>query len=298
MTTIISKYGYGEPASGELAKGEIGIDLTDGIIYSSTDGSDIIELGRGEIQWDNIVGVPPELIVGGDGYINLTELEARVTDNEGDIADLKKAVGELQDAVGALEGRMDDAEEAIEINAGKIQSNTNAISTLDSQINDEDGLVDQINANKDGVASNLEKIESIEAILNQDLTGLKLAGTYDVPNNTVQDVTETGTAAGIKAGDSLTTHSKAGNEGLYFVCAGEGVLAGTQRQGSDGQYAQNGDWLVCDGVHGWILMSFGGDHTSWGAIGGDINNQTDLMEEFAKYIKHTDTINCGTYTAK
>ena len=54
MTTIITKYGYGVPADGKLAKGEIAVDLTDGILYSSPNGTDIIELGRGEISWDNI----------------------------------------------------------------------------------------------------------------------------------------------------------------------------------------------------------------------------------------------------
>lgn len=300
MTTIISKYGYGVPADGELAKGEIGIDLTDGIIYSSTDGSNVIELGRGEVKWENITGKPPTIDPdnGGDSYVDLAALEARVEVNEGDIAALKAAVADLESDLAALTGRVEKNEENIATNTGNITSNYNAIQSLNSQINDPDGLADQVQENTTNIGINADAIEAIEAILGQDLTSLYLGGTYDTPNNQVKDVTAAGVTAGIQAGDQLTAHTKDSNKGMYFVCSGEGTLEGTQRQGSDGKYAQNGDWLVSDGVHGWILMQFGGDHVTWGAIGGDINNQTDLQAQFGLYIKKTDTIDGGTYTAK
>jgi hypothetical protein len=44
-------------------------------------------------------------------------------------------------------------------------------------------------------------------------------------------------------------------------------------------------------------MDFHTDATEWGTIGGTLANQTDLMTEFANYIKKTDTIDAGNYTA-
>ena len=67
------------------------------------------------------------------------------------------------------------------------------------------------------------------------------------------------------------------------------------RDSSNGQFAQNGDWLVCDGVHGWILMSFGGDHVAWGSIGGNIANQEDLMAELDKKVEEGDTLDGGRF---
>ena len=44
-STIQLKRGSGAPTSGDLATGELGLDLTNNRIYSSTDGTDIVELG-------------------------------------------------------------------------------------------------------------------------------------------------------------------------------------------------------------------------------------------------------------
>jgi hypothetical protein len=44
-STIQLKRGSGAPTSGDLATGELGLDLTNNRIYSSTDGSDVIEMG-------------------------------------------------------------------------------------------------------------------------------------------------------------------------------------------------------------------------------------------------------------
>ena len=45
-STIQLKRGSGAPTSGDLAAGELGLDLTNKKIYSSTDGSDIVELAE------------------------------------------------------------------------------------------------------------------------------------------------------------------------------------------------------------------------------------------------------------
>jgi len=334
MTTIISKYGYGEPSGGQLAKAEIAVDLTDGILYSSTNGSDIIELGRGEISWENITGIPPVIDPdgGGDEYIDLKTLEAQVEANKGDIVLLKAAVSDLEsdladtntevgknaaailaltDRVGQnetdisdLQGKVGKNETAISTLEGRvsdnetnIETNKNGISTLNSQINDSpNGLKYQVENNAAGVEQNAKDILALQALVDQDLTGLRLAGTYEVPKNEIVEVSGPAQAAGMNVGDKLNTHAKEENSGFYFVVKGNGILADTVRAGSDGKNAQNGDWLVCDGVHGWILMQFGGDHVTWGAIGGDIELQEDLMLKFEDYIAKGDTINCGQYS--
>lgn len=43
-TTIITKHGTAAPVDGDLAQGELGVDLTNAKLYSSTDGTDIVEI--------------------------------------------------------------------------------------------------------------------------------------------------------------------------------------------------------------------------------------------------------------
>lgn len=306
MTTIITKYGYGKPSDSVLAKGEVAVDLSEGIIYSSTDGNDIIELGRGELDWGSISG-KPEWISEGDGYVDIVALEARVGVNEGDIAALKSAVA-------SLESDLDDANSAIEVNAAGIANNTsdistnadkiadnkNSINTLDSQINDANGLADQVEENVTNIGGNAQAIKDLQDLLDASLTGLMYGGTYDAKNNVVIDTSEEGAEAGLIKGNALPSGEK--TKGIYVVVTVEGVLSGTggfKKDGSAGRAdddtAHVGDWLVSDGQHGWILMSFGMDAVNWGMIGGKIENQSDLVAEFAKYIKINDTIDCGTY---
>lgn len=265
MTTIITKYGYGKPSDSALAKGEVAVDLNEGILYSSTNGADIIELGRGELDWDNIVG-KPEWITEGEDFIDITELKSRVETNEGDIT-----------------------------------TNKNSISKLDSQINDENGLADQVEENTSNIGGNAQKIKDIEDLLDASLTGLVYGGTYDAQNNVVVEASDDGKNAGLEDGKALPSGES--TKGIYVVVTVEGELAGTggfNAEGkagrADGDTAHVGDWLVSDGQHGWILMSFGMDAVNWGMIGGSLSNQTDLVSEFALYLKKTDTIDGGTYS--
>jgi len=307
MTTIITKYGYGKPSQEALAKGEVAVDLSEGILYSSTDGKDVIELGRGELHWDNVTG-KPDWIVEGDGYVDIEELAARVGVNESDIAALKSAVAGLEQDISGLEDRIDanakdiaDGASAIEANQLAIQTNKNAINTLNSQINDPNGLADQVGENTTNIGTNAGKIKDIEDLLDASLTGLAYGGTYDAKNNVVLETSDEGANAGLQAGNALPTGEK--TKGIYVVVTVEGVLEGTGGFSADGNAGRSdkdtahvGDWLVSDGQHGWILMSFGMDAVNWGMIGGSLANQTDLVTEFAKYLKKTDTIDCGTYS--
>ena len=296
--TIITKWGSKKPALNDLVKGELAVDLVNHVLYTS-DGLQIIEVGGGTIDFDQIVNWPDEINNIINGTINLDELLELAGDNAAAILQLQKDLGDLAT-------RVTQNEKDIATNAGNIATNTtniatNAgnISTNTSQIADNKADIkdnaDAIGALEPRVKQNEEDIAALKAIVDGDLTGLTLGGTYAVPANEVNDVTSAATTAGISKGDTLDQHAKESNKGMYFVVEGEGTLGGLFRDSSNGQFAQNGDWLVCDGVHGWILMSFGGDHVAWGSIGGSIQNQEDLMIELNKKVEEGDTLDGGRF---
>lgn len=309
MTVIVSKYGYGTPAGGELAKAEIGLDLQNGAIYTSTDGSDVITLGITEVNWDDIIGIPPALTPG-DGYVDLAALEAAVEQNAGDIATLQSTLGQVQsDLNGAIAdialntSAIADNASDISTNAGEIATNAGNISALNSQINDApSGLVHLVAGNTAAHEKNAEDIAALQAALDGAVTGLVLGGKYDAENNQVTEVTADGTEAGLVVGENLPIGEQ--TKGVYVVVTVGGELEGIEAamptsdsHKANGQTAFPGDWLLSDGQHGWILMDFHTDAAEWGTIGGTISNQSDLMDEFDKYIAKTDTIDGGTYTA-
>lgn len=303
MTVIVSKYGYGAPANGELAKGEIGLDLQNSAIYTSTDGSDVITLGITEVNWGDIIGVPPELIIDGDGYVDLSALETAVAKNTGDIAALQATLSQVESDLTDAIAEIETNANAIADNADAIGVNAGNINSLNSQINDSpSGLVHLIAANTTAHEKNAADIAALQAALDGAVTGLVLGGKYDADKNEVTEVTTDGTAAGLVAGENLPIGEQ--TKGVYVVVTVGGELEGIEAaqptsdsHKANGQTAFPGDWLLSDGQHGWILMDFHTDATEWGTIGGVISNQTDLMDEFDKYIAKTDTIDGGTYNA-
>ena len=299
--TIITKWGFKEPTLSDLEQGELGVDLLAKILYTRNASNQIIELGGGDINWNQIdPGTFPEEITNIiDGTWEIDELITQVERNKGDIATLRADLN-------ALDAEVKENLKQIGINAGNIADNLALIQALDARVVVNEGDIKtnsaditvvegRLDANDGKIQKNKDDIEALQAIVDGDLTGLSFAGTYDVPNNIVQDVSFAGTQAQIKAGDTLDQHAKAGNEGLYFVCEGEGFLGDLRRDSSNGQMAYSGDWLVCDGIHGWILMSFGGDHVSWGTIGGNIENQTDLQDALADKLESGDTLDGGRF---
>ena len=298
--TIITKWGSRAPTMGEIVKGELAVDLIKQILYTN-DGIQIIEVGGGSVDWSQINPdtIPPELIAIIDGVIDLDALLELAGDN----AD---AIAKLNNDLTALAARVTQNEKDISTNAGNISTNTTNIAANNalilankSAIADNTADIVDIEGNLvtiDGrVTQNEIDILALQALVDGDLTGLYLGGTYRMPDNKVEDVTAAGTSAGISKNDDLGQHAKESNKGMYFVVEGEGVLGGLFRESSNDQFAQNGDWLVCDGIHGWILMSFGGDHVAWGSIGGNIENQTDLQEALATKLEEGDTLDGGRF---
>ena len=301
--TIITKWGFKAPTLSDLEQGELGVDLLAKILYTRNASNQIIELGGGNINWNQIDPdtIPDKITNIIDGTWDIDGLITQVEINKGDIATLKA------DLI-ALDAEVKENFKQIGINAGNIADNLALIQALDARVVVNEGDIKTNSADitvvegrlddaEPKIEKNIQDIIDLQKIVDGDLTGLSFAGTYDVPNNKVQDVAAAGTLANISTGDTLDQHAKAGNEGLYFVCEGEGVLGSLYRDSSNGQLAYSGDWLVCDGIHGWILMSFGGDHVSWGTIGGNIENQTDLQAALDKKIEGGDTLDGGRFAS-
>lgn len=304
-TTIITKFGTGTPPVDQVQTGELAIDMANQILYTkdASNPPNIIQLGGGEVHWNQIIGIPDEITniidINADGYVNLQQLNALVLQHSGEIADLETDLSNLtgrvdknETNIGLHGGRLDVLEDAIYGDKGIIER----LGDIESDIN---SLQTSVSNNSQGIIDNTKEIETIKGLLDQDLTGLALGGTYSVEatsaNNTIVDVTGSGFAHGFQIGDRLNAHMSDDDKGWYFVVQGNGELSNLSREGSNGAQAQNGDWLVSDGTHGWILMSFGGDHVTWGSIGGNIENQTDLMEYLEPYYQDGDTIDCGEY---
>lgn len=327
MTVMIQKVGNGVPQEGQLKRGELGLDLGSNTIYSSSNGTDIVVMGISEINWNDIQNFPDFIInidPNNPNYIDITELEGRVEVNENDIAALKNIVipdngDSLADLIAANTAAIKENGKAIEenagditTNAGGIQANLAAINALNGQINDADGLKDQVEQNTTNIGinagditTNAAEIEALKKALENQLTGLVLGGTYDASNNLVDSVTAEGTAAGLSVGSPLP--STENTKGIYVVVSTEGELDGTSGLNvsdsssggkADKEIAYPGDWLVSDGIHGWILFAFHTDATLWGMIGGTVTDQTDLMDHLAAtYLAIDGEINGGVYTA-
>lgn len=60
-STIQLKRGSGAPTGGDLAAGELGLDLTNNVIYSSTNGSDVVQMGVTNLSDLGITATTTEL---------------------------------------------------------------------------------------------------------------------------------------------------------------------------------------------------------------------------------------------
>lgn len=314
MTIIQLKYGAGAPADGKLKVGELGIDISAKTIYTSTNGTDIVELAGGDILWSQIDvnSYPSWLInlipdVDNDDYVDLAGLQFRVEEAEKDIDALEAVVGDvsgglvkdvndLQAALAALEDSINDPDSGFQAQINALQEtdvkHNNRLTALETTVGKADpdgsGLV------KD-VADNAQAIEDLQDAIDKELTGLVFGGSYDAADNELTAVSESGKEAGLRVGGKLNEYLAASYAGLYVIVDTAGTLEDTIREGSEGKEAAVGDWLVSDGIHGWILMSFGNEHVTWGTIGGNIENQSDLKAALDSKLGKGETIDCGSY---
>ena len=314
MTIIQLKYGAGTPADGKLKVGELGIDISAKTIYTSTDGTNIVELAGGDISWNQIdVDTYPTWLINlipnvdNDDYVDLAGLEFRVKAAEQDIDALEAVVGDvstglvkdvndLQAALSALEDSINDPASGLQAQIKALQEtdvkHDNRLKALETTVGKADpdgsGLVKDVDDNK-------KAIEDLKGAVDQELTGLVFGGSYDAADNELTNVSESGKDAGLRVGGKLNEYLDPSYAGLYVIVDKEGPLADTIREGSEGKDAAVGDWLVSDGVHGWILMAFGNEHVTWGTIGGNIENQSDLKAALDSKLGKGETIDCGSY---
>jgi len=290
MANIIKlKYGSGQPANGSLKVAEVGLDLTHKIIYTSTNGSDIVEMAGGTVNWDNIVDVPDSIQIIIDGnipeYVDLETLANQVKAN----ADAIDALESWQKTVDTdlAKIKADILKNAGEIadNAEQIGKNVINISANADEIADLGGRVGQ----------NESDIADLQDALNGDLTGLVLAGSYSAATNLITGVRSEAASAGFKEDTALNQYLGADYAGYYFIVDAPGTLANTGSPArADGEEALVGDWLVADATH-WLLFHFATETTVWGTINGDIGNQDDLQAQFLTKMDVDAEIDGGTY---
>ena len=302
-TTIISKVGSGEPSAGQLQQGEIGIDITNKVIwtFSQSEGK-MVELAGGDIDWDQIDPdtLPPEIIniingTDNPDYINLADLKAQVDANTGAIADLEAALAEIEKTVGTLQTQVEANTKQIGTNKDDIATNATNIGSNALAIGSLEGRMDSAEGN---IKDNADEIVRLESLINNSLTGLVLGGEYDANRNVCATVTNEGFEAGLKIDQALPAPSEA-TKGIYVIVTVEGPLSGTGTRSptreEDGTVAHVGDWLVSDGIHGWILFELGQQDVTFGMIGGDAYDNENLAGHLNAKLDVDGTIDCGNY---
>jgi hypothetical protein len=307
-TTIIHKVGSGKPSPNQLKQGEIGIDPFKKVIWTySEDESDFVELSGGDVNWNQIDPdtFPDEItnILFPDGnpdYVDLQTLKAQVAANTQAIGDLENVVGDVTSGlvkqVNDLEGRVSANETDISTNAGNIATNTGEIQSNALAIGALDG---RVTVNEGDIETNKDEITRLEGLINNSLTGLVLGGEYDANQNKVVSTTAEGIAAGLAVDSALPGPSES-TKGIYVIVTVGGPLSGTGTRSpnreEDGTMAHKGDWLVSDGIHGWILFELGQQDVTFGMIGGSPDDNAALKAALDSKIAVGDTIDCGQYT--
>lgn len=296
---LVHKIGSGKPANNKLAVGEFGVDVSEKILWVGTSTGEAVELSGGDIYWNQIIDVPGAIDIiidpSNPDYINISDLEDKVDGNTTAINDILAELTRLEGKIDANAVNIATNAADILTNAGKISANESLLSAHDAQIKEN---TTNIGTNTGNIASNKQEIDDLKLLVEGSLTGLTLGGQYDAAVNVVRTPTTEGIDAGLRPGEALP--ATAGTKGIYVVVTVEGPLDGTgiappSDSKADTEMAYVGDWLVSDGVHGWVLFSFHTDSTLWGAIGGDISLQTDLQDQFLTKVGVNDTIGGGNY---
>ena len=306
MANVITlKFGSGPPSANALKQGEVGLDLTNKVIYTSTDGSDIVEMSRnmgegGTINWGQIEGVPAvlQLIVDNNipNYSTFDALVAQVKSNEDAISALETIDSGLQGQIDALVQGLADLAVIVDKNTTDIGLNANAIGANTIAIN---GNTTAIGLLDDRVTINEGDITNLENLIDKELTGLFLAGSYDAEAGTISQALDTAVDANgdplFLKGNALNSYIGGKYQGYYFVVDVPGTLKNTGTPArADGEMAYIGDWMVSDGPH-WLHFNFSQESTIWGTIGGDINTQADLQAQFATKLDLDADIVGGNY---
>lgn len=297
-TTIITKFGSRAPVGTEIQKAELAIDLVNSILYTKDGNGVIKQLGGGDVLWSQLIGVPPALIQlydkNVDGYIDVAALLTLAQNNEIDITGLNTDLL-------TLAGRVDLNESNIGANEARItalEGLTTGDGGYESQIADimtELVRIEQLTIDNKGLSeSNYREIELLKTLIDSNLTGLVFGGEYDADQNKVEKASAAGLEAGLVDGENVPGNSSK-TKGIYLVITTAGTLSGTNVK-LDGELASVGDWLVSDGIHGWIHLELGNAPVTFSMIEGAARDNTDLDAELdLKMDADGATISCGNY---
>ena len=298
-TTIITKFGSRAPLSTEIEKAELAIDLVNSILYTKDGNGTVKQLGGGTVKWGQLIEIPIELInlidLNADGYIDVKAIQELAEKNE-------IAIGTLQTDLAALTGRVTVNESNIGTNSDRLdalEALTSGDGGYDSQIADiltELARIEQLTiTNKNLSESNYEEIETLKTLVDSNLTGLVFGGDYDADQNKVENASKAGADAGLVDGENVPANSSA-TKGIYLVITTGGILSGTNVK-LDGETANVGDWLVSDGIHGWIHLELGNVPVTFSMVGGKARDNADLEAELdLKMDADGATISCGNYS--
>lgn len=205
-TVILLKRGTGAPDS--LKYGEIALDVDAKLIYASKPTGEIVEMSGGDINWDQIVNLPPGL--GGPDAIDITELEKRVGVNEEDIKALKSDLTQLWIELQNIDFLATQAWNKANDNADLIQDNADAIDALSKEIG---------------------AIES----------GLIFGGVYSPISGQITNVDQYALDRGFTEGMTLQPNTNAEQQGIYFIV----TEAGT---GITNEACKPGDWIIANSL--------------------------------------------------
>lgn len=296
-TTIITKFGNGVPTTDDIIHGELAIDMTNSILYTRDGNDKIIQLGGGDVNWSQIIGIPDEItnIIDNSapGYINLAELEALVNEHTDQITKLTTDLSALAGRVSTNETNIGSNSDRLDALEGQASGDGGFQEQINDIIDDLDALTDRV-ANVEILSGNNKiEIDKINDLLDANLTGLVFGGEYNADTNVVEKPTELGKAAGLVEGQNVPSGS-AETHGIYLIVTTAGTLSGTTK--ADGEQANVGDWIVSDGIHGWLHLELGQGAVTFGMLEGSARDNDDLKSELdAKMDADGATIDCGRY---
>lgn len=292
-TRIVSRFGSGKPSVTDIVKGELALDLTNQIIWTNTGSTgtddDIVAMGGGEVDWEQIINVPPEIInllpnVDNPNYVDLAALKVQVdkntTDigtNTGAIANHETRIVELEGKVAALEAWADTIDEAV----------GNLITGLAE-------LTNIVSDNTTNIGVNAGDIAAIQAELALLEAGLQFGGTYDASTNALVAISDYAASIGVDPGGLPFGNAF---KGLYFIVTEGGTLtqAGTGNADLEGVQIYVGDWLICEGAS-YVAAFYGLETTSFDQLAGSPYDNDALAAALnAKLSKEDDVLEGGTY---
>lgn len=296
-TTIITKFGNGAPAGADIQHGELAIDMTNSVLYTKEGNGKIIQLGGGDVNWNQIIGIPEEITniidIDADGYIDLAALKALVEKHTGDIAQLETDLTELAARVSTNEGKISTNSDRLDVLEGQATGDGGFQEQINDIIEDISQLSDRVTAVELLAGNNKTEIDKINDLLDANLTGLVFGGEYNADLNQVEKASEAGKDAGLVDGQNVPSASAA-LHGIYLIVTTAGTLTGTNK--ADGEFANVGDWIVSDGIHGWLHLELGQGSVTFGMIEGAARDNADLAAELdAKMDAEGATIDCGRY---